>query len=132
MQRCYEGEDAVKRAGAKYLPRLSGQENNDYAAYLLRALYYEAVSRTVDGYVGAIVRKPPVLNLPGKIADFEQDTTASGIGLVEFIKKLCCENLLVGRLGILVDFDERANRAYLAIYTSERPLRLRFALPPTG
>jgi hypothetical protein len=115
----YEGEDAIKHATVQYLPRLSGQENNDYAAYLMRALYYEAVSRTVDGYVGAIVRKAPVLQLPGRIGDFEQDTTASGIGLVEFIKKLCCENLLAGRMGILVDFDETDDRAYLAAYTSE-------------
>jgi hypothetical protein len=115
----YEGEDAVKGAGEVYLPKLSGQDGREYGAYVKRALYYGAVGRSVDGFVGAIVRKPPSIKLPGKMDGFEKDTTASGIGLTEFIKKLSCEDLLAGRVGILVDFDEVAKRAYLLAYTAE-------------
>lgn len=115
----YEGEEAVKDAGAAHLPRLSGQSNEEYDAYRTRALFYDAVCRTIDGYVGAVVRKPPVIALPEKAKIFEQDVTSSGIGLTEFIKKLCSDNLLIGRLGVLVDYDDDAARAYLAIYTAE-------------
>jgi Domain of unknown function (DUF4055) len=115
----YEGADAVKGAGQDYLPRLSGQDGTQYGAYVMRALYYGAVGRSIDGFVGAIVRKPPSIKLPAKMVVFEKDTTASGIGLTEFIKKLSCEDLLAGRVGILVDFDENDKRAYLASYTAE-------------
>jgi hypothetical protein len=115
----YAGEDAVKSAGRDYLPRLSGQSTEEYEAYVMRALYYGAVGRSIDGFVGAIVRKPPVPKLPAKMEMFEQDTTASGIGLVEFIKKLASEDLTAGRVGVLVDFDETAKRAYLVAYQAE-------------
>ena len=115
----YDGEDSVKKAGPEYLPQLSGQSPDEYAAYVKRALYYEAVGRSIDGFVGAIVRKPPGVKLPAKMDVFEKDTTASGIGLTEFIKKLASEDLLAGRLGILVDYDEKAKRAYLTVYTAE-------------
>lgn len=115
----YEGEDSVKAAGAEYLPKLSAQDGSEYGAYVKRALYYEAVGRSIDGFVGAIVRKPPGVKLPAKMDVFVKDTTAGGIGLVEFIKKLCSENLLAGRLGILVDYDDAGKRAYLSIYNAE-------------
>jgi hypothetical protein len=115
----YEGADAVKSAGEDYLPKLSGQDGKQYGAYAKRALYYGAVGRSIDGFVGSIVRKPPGIKLPAKMEVFEKDATASGIGLTEFIKKLSCEDLLAGRAGILVDFDENAKRAYLVAYTAE-------------
>lgn len=115
----YEGSDAVKDGGQEYLPKLSGQDAEQYGAYVTRALYYGAVGRSIDGFVGAIVRKPPGIKLPSKMDVFEKDATASGIGLTEFIKKLACEDLLAGRVGILVDFDNDAKRAYLASYTAE-------------
>src|SRR5277367_2159282 len=89
----YEGTDAVKKAGEDYLPKLSGQTAREYEAYVKRALYYGAVGRSIDGFVGAVVRKPPDIKLPGKLDVFDKDTTASGIGLTEFIKKLACEDL---------------------------------------
>jgi hypothetical protein len=115
----YDGEDAVKDAGEVYLPKLSGQDGTEYAAYKMRALYYGAVGRSIDGFVGAIARKAPVIKLPAKLQIFEKDTTASGIGLLEFIKKMACEDLLQGRAGVLVDFEDDQRRAYLSTYTAE-------------
>ncbi len=115
----FDGEDAVKEAGTAYLPKLSGQDQTEYNAYRMRALYYGAVGRSIDGFVGAIARKAPIIKLPPKLEMFEKDTTASGIGLLEFIKKMASEDLLQGRAGILVDFDDDQKRAYLSIYTAE-------------
>src|ERR1700731_2701724 len=76
----YDGEDSVKDAGEAYLPKLSGQDGSEYSAYKMRALYYGAVGRSIDGFVGSIARREPVFKLPKKLEIFEKDTTASGIG----------------------------------------------------
>src|SRR6185437_9972014 len=122
-QKCrlaYEGEEAVKSAGELYLPKVDpGQDRREYDAYKSRALYYEAVGRTVDGFVGAISRKPHVIQLPEGLKEFETDATTDGTGLSEFIKRLCGETLLISRSGILVDYDEQLGRAYFTLYTAE-------------
>ena len=43
------GEDAVKAAGDRYLPRLDSQTDDEYAAYRCRASFFNATSRTADG-----------------------------------------------------------------------------------
>ena len=48
------GEDAVKSAGEKYLPRLEAQTDEEYAAYRARASFFNATTRTADGYLGLL------------------------------------------------------------------------------
>lgn len=123
-QRCrdaYEGEDAVKAQGQKYLPLCDpSQTSAEYAAYKQRAHYFEAVGRTIDGYVGAIARKSHTIELPSGMEDFETDATANGVPLDELIKLLCRDAFLVSRGGILVDFDADKKRSYLQFYTAEQ------------
>ena len=85
----------------------------------MRASFYEAVGRTIDGFVGAISRKDPTLELPAKLDVIVEDATADGLSLNELIKRLCSEAILQGRGGVLVDFDEKTNRAYLSAYQVE-------------
>jgi len=40
---CYEGEDAIKAKGEKYLPRASGSANWQYEAYKTRARWVNFV-----------------------------------------------------------------------------------------
>jgi hypothetical protein len=116
----YEGEDVVKAAGQEFLPKIGeSQTGKDYSAYKSRAVYYEAVSRTIDGFVGAIARKPSVIELPPVMEDFLTDATAEGVGMGEFIKKLCAETLLISRCGILVDYSEEDARSYFSVYVAE-------------
>jgi len=125
-QRCrdaYEGEDAVKAKGEYYLPKVDPtQEKTGYSAYLARAPYYEAVSRTVDGFVGAISRKEDSIELPGRLAVMISDATTDGTGLAEFKKLLSGEALLMGRGGVLVEWDTALARPYLAFYAAENIL----------
>src|SRR4051812_36363155 len=58
------GEDSVKAAGIRYLPRLDFQSEIDYAAYKSRAAFFNATARTAEGYVGLIFRRPPFLKVP--------------------------------------------------------------------
>jgi hypothetical protein len=116
----YQGEDAVKAAGEVYLPKIdSKQTTEEYGAYKTRALYYEAVSRTVDGFVGAISRKPHVFDLGDRLADLLVDATTEGTGLAEFVKLCTGEGLLQGRGGIMVDYGEALDRPYFSLYTAE-------------
>lgn len=123
FKRCrdaYNGEDAVKAAGILYLPKIdSSQSEADYQAYKKRASYYEAVSRTVDGFVGAISRKPHVVELPAALAELKTSATIDGITLDDFIRHLCCETLLMARGAIVVDMDDETQRPYLAFYPAE-------------
>src|SRR5215471_3951443 len=57
------GEDAVKAAGDRYLPRLDSQRDEDFAAYKQRALFFNATARTADGFVGLIFRREPTIKI---------------------------------------------------------------------
>lgn len=117
---CYEGEDAVKEAGMAYLPKIDpSQSDAEYRAYKQRAPYYEAVARTVDGFVGAISRKPHHIQLPDSLAGLRANATADQTTLDDFIKRLCSETLLMARGAIVVDIDDNSQMPYLAFYPAE-------------
>jgi hypothetical protein len=64
---CYEGSDAIKAAGVKYLPQLDSHRlsggGQAYEAYKVRALFFNALGRTVDGFAGAVFQKSPTIKL---------------------------------------------------------------------
>ena len=68
------GEDAIKCGGAKYLPRLEAQTDEEYAAYRDRASFFNATARTADGYLGLLFRRPPFI----KVAGSEERRARSG------------------------------------------------------
>ena len=81
----FAGEDAVKAAGVRYLPRLDSQTDDEYAAYKARASFFNATARTAEGFVGLIFRREATLKLPeggsgvGKaLAGFRDDTDHVG------------------------------------------------------
>src|SRR5438034_10678346 len=57
------GEDAVKAAGEKYLPRLDSQTDDEYEAYKARASFFGATARTLEEYLDLIFRHAPVVVL---------------------------------------------------------------------
>ena len=59
------GEDAVKVAGVKYLPRLDSQSDEEYGAYKALASFLDATSRTLEEYLDLVFRKAPVPCLDG-------------------------------------------------------------------
>jgi hypothetical protein len=58
------GEDAVKAGGEKYLPRLDSQTEEEFAAYVKRASFFNATARTSEAYQGLIFRRPRFVKLP--------------------------------------------------------------------
>src|SRR3954453_10649703 len=58
------GEDAVKGAGEKYLPRLDRQTDEEFISYRKRAAFFNATARSAEGFVGLIFRRPPFVKVP--------------------------------------------------------------------
>ena len=127
----FAGEDAVKAAAEKYLPRLDCQDDKEYLAYKKRASFFNASARTADGFVGLIFRREPTFKLPESggvgeaLAEFVEDAEMLGTSLSSFSKKLVTEIINVGRAGTLVDWSGSATgqyeekRAYAVAYAAE-------------
>lgn len=125
-----EGEEAVKAAGDAFLPRIGDtkdpEHESDYRAYRDRAMFYNATGRTVEGLIGMIFRKDPVVEFDND--RFKEQTTRDGQTLITFARRLTRGVLTVGRHGVLVDTSEDSPAGtppYLCGYRAEAILNWR-------
>ncbi len=127
------GEDAVKAAGVKYLPRLEAQSDEDYAAYQSRACFFNATRRAADAFVGLVFRKAPFVRIPDgetgialAMSGFANDADMLGTSLFGYAKEIVQEVVAVGRAGTLVDWEgDFEKRAYATAYRAEDVLNWR-------
>lgn len=131
------GQEAVHAGGVGYLPRLSGQDDLQYSAYVLRTLYYNATGRTIQALRGMVFRREPAIDLAPAADYLKADADGAGTPLVAFAEDMVEELLTVGRVGVLVDYpraaeartrdDERAigARPFLAAYRAEQIINWR-------
>lgn len=125
------GEDAVKAAGERYLPRLESQNDQEYGAYRERASFFNATARTAEGYVGLIFRRPPFWKMPEgsalglALAEFKNDADMLGTPLLGYAKNVVSEVISVGRAGTLIDWEGTENRVYASLYCAENILNWR-------
>jgi hypothetical protein len=122
----------------EYIQRLSNQNDVDYLNYCERASFFNASGRTVDALAGLIFAKPPYIQLPSPLDQYEGDITLSAMNLREFVQQVVFEELTTTRVGILVDYPqgvppglsrgdaERLNiRPFLRHYSAENILNWR-------
>lgn len=109
-----EGQDEIHEYGVKYLPRLSGQTDQEYFAYKQRALYYNATARTVDGLTGMLFMKPETIEAPAAMDNIIADVTMGGLSLHQFAELISEEVITIGRCGVLVDYPPIVNAVTLA------------------
>lgn len=102
---CFNGEDAIKAKGVKYLPQLSGQQRPDYENYKYRALFFPITGKTCTSMVGMATTKPPKTTYPDLMKNFFIDTEAS-YQFTEFYVSIFTEVVLMGRYGVLIDAPE--------------------------
>jgi hypothetical protein len=138
----YAGEDAIKArciqnsapdsltlAAQSYLPRLTGQNDAEYAAYLGRAAWYGATGRTVEGLVGAVFQSDADIQLTGDLEALEDNADRTGTPLQLFAKHLFREVLLLGRYGLLIDLPATGGETpYLCGYAAESILNWRIGM----
>jgi len=117
-----EGADAVKSKKTDYLPSLASQSDAQYNAYVLRAPFFAATARTVQGLVGAIFRKQAHAVYPEPYKQHIDYLTTDGLNLEDFSQEVTHEIMTAGRLGLLVDVSVEEgvdDRAYVATYIAE-------------
>jgi hypothetical protein len=109
------GEDAVKAAGDKYLPKLDSQSDEEYSAYKARASFFGGTAHTVEEYLDLVFRRAPVLahGSGEQLKAFVADCDLWGLDFVRYARRVVSEVLAVGRGGSLVLPDGRLGEATL-------------------
>lgn len=103
---------AVKGNVQRFVPKLSGQSQAQYDAYVTRTSYFNVIERTLAALVGALTRRPSTIEMV--VGD--DPTFANVSDEDDFIRMCYADLMMTGRTGILVDFDEVAQRPYLTSY----------------
>lgn len=133
MRDLYKGERTVKGKTVQYLPPTtgmvldgmsSGQEGwISYQAYLLRAVFPEYVKEAVEAYIGALHMKPAKISLPAQLEPMRENATVNGESLQLLLRRINEEQLVSGRLGLLLDLplvpDPTNPIPYIAMYVAE-------------
>jgi hypothetical protein len=116
--------DKVREAGTRYLPKLSGMENPDYESYKMRAPYFGATHRTLQGVSGLVFRRDIQTTLPDAngAADLIKDMNGKGVNLDRFAQTVFDEACSIGGVGVYVTLPQMAAagaRAYMSCYKAE-------------
>ncbi len=121
MRDTYAGERQVKDEGPLYLPSMEAMDKDEYASYLDRATFYNAVNRTVSALHGTIFhRRMRTDGIPEKFTERFKSFTRHDMSLPMFAKIVTNEVLLMGRFGALVDMPkERDKDPFVASYVTE-------------
>lgn len=101
-----EGQYAIHKAGEKFLPRLEEQSDIDYRNYKMRATYFNATGRTLNGLVGMIFRKEIKKSYPSAMQSIFNDLDLAGNSLEMVALMIVNDVLMVGRAGILVEYPK--------------------------
>lgn len=112
------GEEAMKQNSGTYIPKLPGQPQARYDAYIQRARYVNYVGKIHDISINQVFRKAPILtDFPEEWAD---DIDLCGRSVSSFSKEILSEILKVNRVGVVVDYSESLKRPYLVPFTAEQ------------
>ncbi|WIA55055.1 DUF4055 domain-containing protein [Sphingobium sp. WTD-1] len=136
-----DGEEAVKAKNSIYLPAANPADDDaTYNSHLFRTRFFPAASKTLQGWVGLIKRKPDQLGTKSEIiGTLCELLTPDYLNLNELTEWLIRETLITNFTGLLVDHPSRdeftglsaANafeqgyRPFIAGYTAESILELK-------
>jgi hypothetical protein len=125
MRDAVDGEDAIKAAGADYLPMPSGFAKQPdkglamYSAYQRRAQFPEIVAPAIKAMVGVIHSTEVQIDLPDQLLYLWESATRDGKTLESFHRQVTSELLTTGRYGILAGAPADGGDPYLTGYTAE-------------
>ena len=137
MRDLYKGERHIKSKGEKYLPatksmKLDGMGHAGgkpnlgqevYNSYRIRALLPDYVKDGVEHYIGMLHKKPPTIELPAAMEPLREAASMYGESLEVLLRRINEEQLVTGRLGLLLDLPKNPDPTnpmpYLALYIAE-------------
>lgn len=103
IRHCIDGDKAIKAAGITYVPKLTGQDDTQYQAYLNRAVFSNYVNRIKEGMLGLAFAKQPTETIPKGLEDLLIDATGDGQSFYDIAKEAVTETLSMGRMCYLED-----------------------------
>lgn len=116
----YEGEHAVKKNAELYVPRGEGDTDDEYKGYVMRASWFGATARTIEGLAGAVFRVAPTFEASPKIVPDLQNVTLLGDSLATLSQHVFRELLALGRCAVRVDFaPPPLSRPYWVVHMAE-------------
>ena len=104
-----DGEEAVKAKKSIYLPAANPADDDaTYNSHLFRTRFFPAASKTLQGWVGLIKRKPDQLGTKSEIiGTLCELLTPDYLNLNELTEWLIRETLITNFTGLLVDHPSR-------------------------
>lgn len=106
---CCLGEQDIKAAGDKYLPRpnptdTTEQNKRRYEQYVARAVFVNATKHTLSGMTGTVMAVDPAIELPKVIEPLKDNADGSGVTLQQLSTKALEHVIKYGRAGLWVDY----------------------------
>ena len=130
-----EGQRHIKSKTTLYLPATSGMRALSstptkldgeglalYTAYLVRAFFPDLVKETVRALTGILDREPANIELPEALEDMRELATPKGESLNDLLVQIHINQLLYGRLGLLLDVDPNRDLPLLVRYPAPQIL----------
>lgn len=125
MRDARAGEDAVKDAGATYLPvppgiaSTKGEHSPEYVNYKSRARFPEAVAPAAEGMVGLMGSDTGEVEMPSALEYLRQTATPDGLDLNGLLRRVRHEAAVVGRYVLFVDVPAEGGDPFIATYSAE-------------
>jgi hypothetical protein len=112
IEDCMAGPERMKKKAREYLPMPNAEDNSDenldrYEAYIIRAVFYAVVFRTVKALVGQIFLRDPQQDLPPGLQPLVLDANGDGVSLDQVAKLAARHALSIGRAGLFVDYSTK-------------------------
>ena len=100
------GTRRLREKCTEYLPPFFEEDSESYRARVNNTILSNFSYRTLVGYKGMLLRKPPVVKILESLRTLLQDVTLSGVPIEMFISEVAEEVLAVGRVGILTNYPD--------------------------
>lgn len=107
--------DALEGDVVDYVPKKESQNLTQYEVFRSRPSYYNVVERTTTALVGALTRKPMMVE--GVYNDVP--VISGGDSPEELVQQSYVELLTGGRVGLLCDYNEDKQSPEIVMYRSE-------------
>lgn len=116
---CVAGEIKVKEGKDTYLPRPNASDTSPaniarYAAYILRAVFYNVTGRTLAGFAGQVFLQDATIEVPTELQIVVDDSTGEGVSLNQLAKRVTRNVFANGRAGVFTDFPNTGGKQTIA------------------
>lgn len=108
----WEGPERVRAKGSVYLPKAPGEDAFDYGVRLARSVFFNAFRYTIEGMVGFVFRKDPVLtdDVPEIIRQHWENIDNAGTHGDVFAREIMQDAMIAGHAAILVEFPKTGGK----------------------